>query len=1725
MVVADYKAAVAGRDAAKATLEALEQELQGHNTTPLDAPTVDVYVTESANLKTQLLELHTVIHVNAPASTDMIPHNAEHNDLFKRAARLHTAWKGIKFTFPAQAPAAPSSSMIPTVRLPALELPSFGGNLQEWVSFRDIFESAVGNSSHLSKSQKLTYLKTCLVGEAAKHIRSLVLSDANYDIAWKALTDRYQNERELLFSILRRMMNQPNVSSTSSSVRQLIDTTKECTRSLEVLKVPVQHWDSIIIFVMFQKLDSSSRELWEQQLKDSTIPDLDGMYTFLEQRARALAASATTTPRVNPPKQQQQRHQAQNFHMEPSAQCKLECVGNQHPMYLCRKFRDMSVPDRVSYLKSKNMCLNCFGEGHFSSKCGNKHSCKTCGSRHHTLIHQSSAPQRQQTSPSYNSQVLATVNNHHIQNSDLELGMLSTALVRVIDSSGQLHPCRVMLDSGSPVCIISEACKTRIGLSSKSKSTSMCGLQGVSVGTSNAITTFALTTHFQSDMNLTVTALIMPRITKNQPPLPHDITEWPHIKNLRLADPKFNIPATVDILLGSDIFYTILESGKIPGPNGAPYAINSSLGWLVGGKTSGEIEQISSFVTDISLDNKLQQFWEAEGLPEETKFTEEERMCEEHFLNNHTRDDSGRFIVTIPTKPEISTLGSSRSHATLRLHQLEKRLSSHKNPEINTKRLRQREEYNKFMEEYEQMGHMTLIPDAEITSSSSPTYYIPHHFIEKPTSTTTKFRVVFDASAKTTSGSSLNEMMMIGPVVQDSLLSILIRFRKHPVAFTADIEKMYRQILINPKQRDLQRIVFRTHPSLPIRDYRLNTVTYGTASAPYLATRCLKQLANDSAVSHPLASPILDSDAYVDDIQSGSSSIPSAIATIEQLNSLCSTARLPLRKWTCNNEQVLSSIPVELRETKSLIPVDTDHTVKTLGIFWNPQADEYLFQINLPVEVKSYTKRIILSEMSKIFDPLGWLTPVIISAKIFMQLLWKDHHDWDSVLPEHIQTKWKLFRKELHKLESVMIPRCVIKGSPCRVTLCCFSDASNVAFSSCVYTCCYYVNSEPEAYLVAAKSRVAPLDSPSIPRLELCGAVLLSSLTLQVTTAMKYKFDEVNCYTDSTITLAWINSTPQRWKTYVRRRVQMIHDNYPNANWFHVAGETNPADCASRGIEPAALIHHSLWWNGNTEMFSSPSQKQIKQPEDIFVSVKHEEKVNKPTADELHIHTTTTADCYLQHFSSLTKATRVTAWILRFVHNSLAKRKENPLICGCLSTTEHLTAHNKIICLLQNEAFSTDLDLLRKGMELKSNSKILPLSPFLDDQGILRVGGRLKHATWSTQRRNPILLPNHHSIVKLLIMDTHLKYLHSGPQLTQSILSQRYWIISGRNAIRYTLKKCITCTRHRAVTMQQFMGHLPAARVNPAPVFSKTGVDYAGPFIIKPPTRSKVQLKAYMAIFVCFATKAIHLELVNSLSTNDFIAALRRFISRRGLPTDLYSDCGTNFVGASRVLRDLFSNYRSKSHNNQVSDECTRYGIQWHFNPAGAPHFGGLWEAGVKSVKHHLTRVIGSSRLTYHELETLLVQVEGILNSRPITPASSDPHDLEALTPAHFLIGRPLTSLPDPDLSEINVGRLDRWQLIQQQQQMFWNRWSKEHVTRLQQRPKWMKITNQIKVGNLVLIKEERLPPLKWKLGRVLQVYPGSDDIVRTVLLKAAEGEITRPIHKLCLLPVDDPKD
>ncbi|XP_025992254.2 uncharacterized protein LOC105204996 [Solenopsis invicta] len=321
------------------------------------------------------------------------------------------------------------------------------------------------------------------------------------------------------------------------------------------------------------------------------------------------------------------------------------------------------------------------------------------------------------------------------------------------------------------------------------------------------------------------------------------------------------------------------------------------------------------------------------------------------------------------------------------------------------------------------------------------------------------------------------------------------------------------------------------------------------------------------------------------------------------------------------------------------------------------------------------------------------------------------------------------------------------------------------------------------------------------------------------------------------------------------------------------------------------------------------------------------------------------------------------------------------------------------------------------------------------------------------------------------------------------------------------------------------MGSLPSTRITPSRAFSITGVDYAGPIItLVNKGRGRKTCKSYIALFVCFTTRAIHLEAVSELSTSAFMAALRRFVGRRGVPHKICSDNATNFIGAKRELAEIHKFVRT-SIKETIGDALQQMHIEWTFIPPYSPHLGGIWEAGAKSCKYHLKRIMGNNLFTFEELTTALVQIEACLNSRPISPLSSDPSDLLPLTPGHFLIGGPLTSLPEVDLSHIKINRLDRWEAIQRAVQDFWQRWAAEYVANLQNRVKWRTTRENIKIDDLVLLQDDNLPSLKWKTGRVIDTHAGKDGLIRIVTVRTATGTTKRSIAKLCKLPVNDMSD
>jgi len=410
----------------------------------------------------------------------------------------------------------------------------------------------------------------------------------------------------------------------------------------------------------------------------------------------------------------------------------------------------------------------------------------------------------------------------------------------------------------------------------------------------------------------------------------------------------------------------------------------------------------------------------------------------------------------------------------------------------------------------------------------------------------------------------------------------------------------------------------------------------------------------------------------------------------------------------------------------------------------------------------------------------------------------------------------------------------------------------------------------------------------------------------------------------------------------------------------------------------------------------------------------------------------------------------------------------------------------------------------------------------MTSDGIIRVGGRLHKSTLEFNAC-PILLSRGHELAKRIIEQEHVRNAHAGVQATMATVRQRFWPLSLRSSVRKIIQNCVTCFKAKPALSEAIMGSLPVGRVTVSRPFYHCGVDYAGPLMLREGKRRNARLsKAYISIFVCFATKAMHIELVSDLTSSVFIAALKRFSARRGKPAFMYSDNGTTFVGAQGQLKQFFDFLKSEETQSEIKHFLREQSTSWSFIPPNAPHFGGLWEAAVKSAKIHLNRIVGKAHLTFEEMSTVLYEIEAILNSRPLTPLSEDPNDLACLTPGHFLVGTSLNSFPYEYLEDISENRLLRWQRVEQIRQHFWRRWSSEYLQSLQERNKWrINKGRQLKLNQLVLLKQQGLAPLQWLLGRVEKIHPGPDGQIRTATIKTASGSFLRPLTKIAILPID----
>ncbi|XP_050293840.1 uncharacterized protein LOC126734311 [Anthonomus grandis grandis] len=1381
-------------------------------------------------------------------------------------------------------------------------------------------------------------------------------------------------------------------------------------------------------------------------------------------------------------------------------QAKFVCYfcKKNHSVYRCFALKKLDVKARSSAVNKLNLCVNCLNPSHTIENCCSNSTCRQCGLKHNTLLHSSSSdtPDDQQhnrrDAPDAGEAVAEPMTTlvGHTSGQGTTLSVLSTAKIRVCDSNGAMYVVRALLDAGSQSNFITDSLVNKLGLERHKINFDVMG-----VGE-------ALTTTVNSRINLNISSingpfsdfiscLVISKITQFLPTMSFNVSQWNLPADLELADDSFNIPGPVDILLGVDIFYRILLNEQINSP-GLPVVQKTKLGWIFGGHFNKNF-------------NKLTKFWELEHCPETLNqlYSDSEQFCEDHFMQNYSRDHKGHFIVKFPFRDNVSKLGMSKEMAAKRLTFLVQRLNKNKSLE---------REYINFLNEYRDLGHMVKVKNFSISDVDSRLcYYLPHHAVLKESSLTTKLRVVFDASAKTDTGLSLNDIQYVGPTIQRDLLSILLQFRIYPFVINADISKMYRQILIHPDERRFQRILWKDPQSsdASIECYELQTVTYGCASSPFLAVRCLKQLALDFKHEFPQACEIILNCFYFDDLLAGTFSSAELLQLQRDISFILESGGFKLRKWLSNRPELLPKFHVDNEISSGILQIGQTEQNKTLGIIWNAYSDTIHYSIKSFSGRGILTKRVILSVTSQIFDPLGLLGPIVVVAKLILQSLWQSQLSWDEPVPAVLTEKWIHFCEDLQTLNELKIPRFVLCNGFLKVCLYGFADASERAYGGCVYIVSSTEDGVVSSNLLLSKSRIAPIKTISLPRLELCAALLTAKLVDKVKESIKLNIDKCYYLTDSTIALCWIKGCPSRWKTFVANRVTKIQALTSSIDWFHVRSEENPADCLSRGISAQQLLNFELWWKGPVSYFlcSDNLQEFPVVPQEI-----PEEKVVSHSSIVFEA-----PDFNLDKFSQLIKLQRVFAYVLRFIKNLKDKGK----FCGPLSCSELNFSLQNLLKIAQKQSFPSEYHSFLSQKKIKMSSKLLSLNPYIDSDGLIRVGGRIQKAKVSEEQRHPVILHNKHFLTTLIMRHTHERLLHCGPQQLLYTVRQQYWPISGRGLARSVVRRCVICFKAKPVTADYIMGNLPECRVSAyQPVFTYTGIDYAGPIEIRDrKTRNPKLLKAYICIFICMSTKCIHLECVTDLTSQSFILVLRRFVARRGKLLHLYSDNGTNFVGANSILRQFF-----ESNSDRIDSALSSEGINWHFIPPRAPNFGGLWESGIKCVKYHLKRVIGEAKLTYEELSTILTQIEGVLNSRPLSPLSTDPEDVTPLTPAHFLLGRPMTALPDDDYKQVPENRLAKFQRLQSIVQHFWERWNKEYISELQSRVKWKKNhPSLLKLGSIVLIKEDNLPISAWKLGRVTELHYGEDKVVRVATVMCKDRTCCkRAVTKLCVLPISE---
>lgn len=1437
----------------------------------------------------------------------------------------------------------------------------------------------------------------------------------------------------------------------------------------------------------------------------------------------------------------------------------------QHWSDECPKYQ--SIEERKRQLKGS--CYKCLKYGHQSTDCKRNKICIHCNEK--DSHHRSLCPKKfklKLTSVHLSEEYNGNVNEECVNGINLdsysdegcevvhenvfisssEMVLMQTAKTKIGNPTNSMQQeTRILFDSGSQRTYISQKLANKLKLKGEKEEE----IKLITFGSDKPKIVKTSSTKLNIKLNngkfFSIVANIVPVISGSIQRKRIDISSVEHlkhfVKDVELADdiPLRSESSSVELLIGNDYYLDLILSQRIEIQPGL-YLLASKLGWILTGRSqemddektesgllilsnTGDMMMTNHNTTDssVSVIPDITDLWNLDsiGITEQIENVGDSKAME--TFKETLQYENMRYFVKWPWKEEKYELPVNRELAMGRLKSCVARMRN--KPELMT-------QYNSVIQDQLTKGIIELVDEKGVDGRK---HFIPHHAVITPQKSTTKMRIVYDASAKMNKDvNSLNECLYRGPVMLRNLCGILIRFRLYRIALVADIEKAFLQVGLQNSDRDVTRFLWLKDienfslNNENIQEFRFCRVPFGVISSPFLLAATIESHLNK--YNTPTAEQIRNN-IYVDNLITGANTVTDALTHYSESKQIFKDASMNLREWISNSQSVNDFI---LPEDKPKV-----NQTKVLGHLWNIENDTLSVKHSQSfINSGNITKRKTLKEISEVFDPLGLFSPILISGKIFLQDLWKKHLRWDDELQGTDSLKWGSIQTELQQLSECQISRSIgIMTGDDRVQyrLLCFCDASGSAYAIVIYL--HQTSSKSsKCDLIFSKSRLAPVKGMTIPRLELMAVLIGVRCLAFVKGELNVPIETIYLWTDSQCVLKWI-STKKDLGVFVKNRITEIKI-HKDVKFLYVSTKENPADVATRGTSTRLLCDNSLWWHGPEWLLIDIHQWKIFTCEDVLAKQEYkcELKVGKKTTESSALLCTkeiegnqieTPYGIQCKNFSSYYKLIRVTAWVERFI----SRIKKISVKTSKILTCEELKiAEEKWIKFVQRRNYS---DIFSAIYENKPNNLQNQLGLFISDDGFLRCKGRFENADLSEAARIPILLPRGEDFTRLIIERIHKDLFHSGVSQTLSKLRHKFWIPQGRSTVRQVLRHCLVCRRFEGGHYgMPKMPPFPRSRVSQSIPFASTGLDYLGPIYVKYDGENK---KRWVCLFTCFVTRAIHLELLNDMTTEEFLYAFRRFVSIRGAPCNILSDNAAQFKLGSATL-DLV--WKKVIKCDDVQNYVSNAGIRWTFITELAPWMGGFYERLVGVVKRSLRKVLKGRLVSDVQLLTVIKETEAIVNARPLVYIGDDVNSNINLTPSHFLTLNPNIGIPeieydinDQSYSPVESSTdklLKMWKKGQKLLDSFWTMWRDEYLLSLRERTQTKLKCGRVKspyapiVGDVVIIKDN-LPRGVWKLGRLVQLIHSNDGEIRSAkVVLSSRKVISRPLNLLYPLEIEE---